>query len=245
MAKDRHIDCTTKVVGIGAGGHSKVVIEILLERPDIKIVGLLDTNPSLFDAEVMGIPVLGDDSVLPELFARGVTHAFLGVGAITDMSVRKRLHNSVLGHGMELLTVIHRAAHVSISSRIGRGVMLGAGAIVNVDAVLGDSVIVNTGAIVEHDCAVGSYVHVASGAVLAGGVEVGDGTFVGAGSVVLQCVRIGSGVVIGAGSVVTRDVEDGMTVMGVPARVQGKCASACGRDLGSVRRPRESVTVVR
>jgi acetyltransferase EpsM len=54
---------------------------------------------------------------------------------------------------------------------------------------------------------------------VAGGVHVGEGTWIGAGAVVKQGINIGSWCMIGAGAVVVNDVPDGLTVVGVPARV--------------------------
>jgi UDP-2-acetamido-3-amino-2,3-dideoxy-glucuronate N-acetyltransferase len=48
---------------------------------------------------------------------------------------------------------------------------------------------------------------------------VGEGASIGSGAVILGGVRIGAGALVGAGAVVSRDVEPGVTVAGVPARV--------------------------
>jgi acetyltransferase-like isoleucine patch superfamily enzyme len=53
---------------------------------------------------------------------------------------------------------------------------------------------------------------------LGGEVWIGATTLVGIGAIVLPGRRIGTECVVGAGAVVTRDVEDGMTVVGIPAR---------------------------
>ena len=49
--------------------------------------------------------------------------------------------------------------------------------------------------------------------------RIGDGASIGSGAVILGGVTIGAGALIGAGAVVTRDVECGVTVAGVPARL--------------------------
>jgi len=206
------------VVGFGAGGHAKVVIEILRSRGEFQIVGLLDAQRELRGTQVLGAEVLGDDSLMAELKQRGINHAFIGVGTVGDAQPRRQLYDKVTSFGFQIAPAIHAAATVSSSAQIGVGPTIMAGAIVNANAVIGDNVIVNTGAIVEHDCMLGDHVHIATGARLAGGVHIGPASHIGIGAVVRQDIRIGEGAIVGAGAVVVRDVPAGKTVMGVPAR---------------------------
>lgn len=214
---------TTKAVGIGAGGHASVMIEIVHEAGGVSIVGLVDSLESLWGSDVLGVPVLGGDSLLPTLRKDGVSHAFLGIGSIADTRPRQRLYELAKAQGFEMLNVIHRAAVISPTAVLGAGPAVTAGVIINARARLGANVIVNTGAIVEHDCRIGDHVHVSTGARLAGGVIVGDGTHIGIGAIVKQRVRIGSHAVVGAGAVVIDDVPDEVVVAGVPARFVRDC----------------------
>jgi len=50
---------------------------------------------------------------------------------------------------------------------------------------------------------------------------IGNNVFIGAGAKVLGGIKIGNNVKIGANSVVVKDVPDGVTVVGVPARIIG------------------------
>ena len=205
------------VIGFGAGGHAKVVIEILRSIREYEIVGLLDTRIEP-RANVLGVEVLGDDSLMAELKGRGIEHAFIGVGSVGDAQPRRQLYETVVGAGFQIVPAIHAGAVVSLTAQIGVGPTIMAGAVVNADAVIGDNVIVNTGAIVEHDCMIGDHTHIATGARLAGGVQVGPGSHIGIGAVVRQEIKIGAGAIVGAGAVVVRDVPDFKTVIGVPAK---------------------------
>ena len=210
------------VIGIGAGGHARVVIEILRLMGGYDLAGLLDSRPELQGAQVLGVPVLGDDSLLPGLYAQGVRHAFIGLGGTGDTRPRRRLYELARGLGFEIVAAIHPQAVLSPSAQIGRGPTVMAGAVINAAARLGENVIVNSGAIVEHDCVIGNHVHIASGARLASTVHVGDSAHIGLGACVRQCVRIGAGAIVGAGAVVVKDVPDDAVVVGVPARVLRK-----------------------
>jgi sugar O-acyltransferase (sialic acid O-acetyltransferase NeuD family) len=200
------------VLVLGAGGHGKVVADVML-CAGVPVLGFLDDNPAMWGTSVLGLPVLGAIDTYPDYRPGGLV---LGIGA---NRVRKAIAER-LGQTADVpwSTAIHPGATVASSVRIGSGVVIVAGAVVNVDSVLGDHVIVNTAATVDHDCVIGSYAHLAPGTNLAGGVAIGDGTLVGVGAAVIPLVSIGRWTTIGAGAVVTEDIPDDVTAKGIPAR---------------------------
>jgi sugar O-acyltransferase (sialic acid O-acetyltransferase NeuD family) len=211
-----------RVVGIGAGGHAKVVLEILLNDPDYEFVGMLDRNKELWSKPFFGVSVLGGDALLEELFKQGIRHAFIGVGTTGDTKPRQHLYHFAASIGCQFVSAIHPRAIVSPSAQIGQGVAITAGAIINSGAHIGNNVIINTGSVIEHDCVIGDHAHIATSAALAGGVTVGQGSHVGIGACVRQGVRIGRNAIVGAGAVVVNDVADEEVVAGNPARILKK-----------------------
>lgn len=204
----------TPVVVLGAGGHAKVVLEILEETGHWDIVGCTSARgPS---GALLNYPVLGSDEVLSALYRGGVRHAFVAIG---DNRLRQHAIRRARELGFELINAVSRRAALSSRVKMGSGIAIMASAAVNVDSILGDGVIVNTGASVDHDCLIGAYAHIGPGVRLAGGVEVGEGAFLGVGSCVIPGIRIGSWAIVGAGAAVVKDVAAGATVVGVPARV--------------------------
>lgn len=201
------------IVVLGAGGHAKVVIEILRARGH-DVVGVLDADP--IERSVVGAMVVGDDSSLAQLRAQGVAQAFIAIG---DNALRLRLAATVRDMGYDLPSAVSPGAVISPSVRIGQGAVVMAGAVVNAEAVIGDMAVINTGALIDHDVHVGEGAHIAPGCVLAGGVKIGRAAFVGAGVTVIPGIKIGAGAVIGAGACVVRDIAGGMLALGVPATV--------------------------
>ncbi len=207
-----------RVVGIGAGGHAKVVIDILRHYSDIEMVGLTDANPEMRGRDLLGCPIIGGDDAWPELLAGGVHHAFIGVGSAGHIASRRRVYQDARAAGFDIVTAIHPTAIIASTATIGPAATIMAGAIINADTRLGENVIVNTGAIIDHDCILEDHVHVATGATLAGAVVVREGAHIGAGAVVRQCVVIGRNAIVGAGAAVVKDVAEDVIVVGVPAR---------------------------
>jgi UDP-perosamine 4-acetyltransferase len=202
------------VVVIGTGGHAKVVIELIRAEGKYRITGCTGLTAGGFVLD--DVPILGTDSALPAVLARGVKKAFVAIG---DNRLRVVLLAQVLEIGFELINAISPHAVISPSATLGKGIAIMAGAVINASAQIRDGVIINTNASVDHDCYLSEGVHVGPGSALAGNIEIGRESFLGAGTCVVPGIRIGSRAIIGAGAVVIRDIPDEVTAVGVPARV--------------------------
>jgi sugar O-acyltransferase (sialic acid O-acetyltransferase NeuD family) len=196
---------------IGAGGHGKVIADIMLCQ-GMKVLGFLDDNPPTIGQRILGLPVLGNGENLMDFGLDGVV---VGVGDNT--SRHKIVQRMELYDTPAWITALHPKATVANSVQIGAGTVIMAGVIVNPDTIIGRHAIINTGATVDHDCLVGDFAHIAPGVHLAGGVRVGASTLIGIGATVIPYCTIGTGVTVGAGAVVVKDIPDGVTAKGIPA----------------------------
>ncbi|HYE69699.1 MAG TPA: acetyltransferase [Anaerovoracaceae bacterium] len=208
-----------KIVILGAGGNSKVIIDILFSSADyinkeLEILGILDDDCS--KKELMGYPVLGNTESIYELKTDKDIYFINGVG---NNYTREKIYNEY--KGIKWYTAIHTSAIIGTGVEIGEGTVIMPGAIVNVDSRIGKNVIINTGAIIEHDNIIDDFAHLASGTTTAGNVRVGKCTMLGTGTKVIQGISIGTCTLVGAGSVVVKDIPDHCTAMGVPAKVKG------------------------
>ena len=130
----------------------------------------------------------------------------------------------------EIHARIEPGAIIREQVQIGDNAVIMMGAIINIGVVIGAGTMIDMGAVLGGRAIVGKRCHIGAGAVLAGVVEppsatpvvVEDNVLIGANAVVIEGVRIGEGAVVAAGSVVIEDVEPGMVVAGVPARVVKK-----------------------
>lgn len=206
------------IVILGAGGHGKVVLDVIQQEGRYEPVAFLDADPARAGQTLADLPILGSVNLLPKLRKQDIRGAIVAIG---DNRVRRSYAQLVLQAGLELVNAIHPASSVSPTAQVGRNVLLAAGCVLSTEAVIGDSVIINTGALVDHECVVEEGCHICPGAILAGRVRIGAGAFIGMGAKVLPCLSVGEGATIGAGAVVLSDVPPGVTVVGVPGRVKG------------------------
>lgn len=202
-----------KVVVIGAGGHAKVCIDILMMMGEEIAYCLADSKSDDFH---MGIPVLVGDRYLRILRNKGFSRAFIAIGA---NDTRSALAEKCIEQGYTLINAISPRSYISRYSKLGKGVAVMPGAIINTDVVIEDVAIINTGATIDHDCNIGKAVHVGPQCALAGNVTVGTGTLIGIGAVIIPNITIESGVTVGAGSVVIDHIPANSKVVGVPARI--------------------------
>jgi sugar O-acyltransferase (sialic acid O-acetyltransferase NeuD family) len=205
------------IIIAGAGGHGRVVLDILRSAAQThNVIGFLDANQALHGAQIAGVPVLGHLNLLPKLKQKGLAGAIVAIG---DNRVRASYAKKLTAAGLELVNAIHPSAVISRTAAIGRNVVIAPGAIVCTDAQIADSVVLNTAATIDHECEIGQAVHVCPGVRLAGRVSVGEGAMLGIGAAVLPCLRIGEYAVIGGGALVRNDVPAHATAVGVPARI--------------------------
>lgn len=197
------------VIVIGAGGHGKVIADIVRASGD-HLLGFLDDGHSPSEP-VAGIPVLGGAGD----YVNYPDAAF--IIAIGNASVREKMATSM--KGVKWYTAIHPTAVISpLETQIGEGSAIMANAVVNPCASIGRHCIVNTAAVVEHDNRIADFAHISVGAKLAGTVSIGKRTWVGIGATVSNNLTVCEDCMIGAGAVVVKNITESGTYVGVPAR---------------------------
>lgn len=196
------------VIIIGAGGHAKVIADIL-EFQDRTILGFLDDN---FEKQPLRFPLLGRPMDAPK-FAEAAEFIFgIGANSIREGMVAK------LSNLVKFTSAVHPNAMVANDVTIDQGTVVMAGATINTGSRIGAHCIINTAASVDHDCLLGDFVHVSPGAHLGGTVEIGERSWIGLGGLVINNRTICADVLIGAGGLVLKDISEPGIYVGVPVR---------------------------
>lgn len=204
---------------LGAGGHSKVVAETAISSGVASSVAFLDDrcNGPHACPPFLGWPVIGPLALA--LQADTLSQFDAGVVAIGHAATRLQWIHKLQAAGFNLPVLVHPTAWVSPSAQLGPASVVFAQVAVHAQASIGTGTILNTGCSVDHDAQISDAAHICPGARLAGEVQVGRRSWIGIGASVIQRVCIGSDVTVGAGAAVIEDLADGVTVVGVPARV--------------------------
>jgi len=201
---------TKDIIIIGAGGHAKVIADIIEKNGD-NLVGFLDDNNDIQNRVIFkDKKVIGTTSDIEKYKD---LYFIIGIG---NNVVRKKISEK---YSLNWYTAIHPNAIIANCVSIGEGSVVMAGAVINTYTTIGKQCIINTNSSIDHDNVIGDYVHVSPGATLAGTVTVKDLNWICAGSTIINNVIIEEGNVIGAGAVVLRDIfATNKTYIGIPAK---------------------------
>lgn len=181
------------------------------------LVGFIDDTPGKHGAGPLSVPVLARDalSTWPEARVLAVP------GSASSFSTRRSLIESLQVDPGRFATVVHPSARVSPLARIGRNVLVMAGAVVTSNAVIGDHVCVLPNTVIHHDVTIGDWTLVGSNVTVAGGTAIGENCYIGSGSSLMNGLQIGARTLIGLGSTVIRSCPADSRLAGNPARTLG------------------------
>ena len=197
------LESSKPIIVLGAGGHSKVLIEAL-RMSDRPILGITDPN-KIKASEFYGIKVLGDDDAVLK-YSPDEVLLVNGIGIMPDNNIRFKINQRMKENGFLFTSVIHPSAVIASDVEINEGTQIMAGVVIQPGVHIGQSCIINTGVIIDHDCVINDGCHLAPGVSLSGNVTVGRRTHIGTGASIIQAITIGEGCIVAAGSVVYEDV---------------------------------------
>jgi sugar O-acyltransferase (sialic acid O-acetyltransferase NeuD family) len=205
-----------KLIIIGAGGMGRAIYNHAMECKgfgiDYAIKGFIDDNVHALD-EFEGYPSIIDTINDYKLLKDDVF-----VNSLGDVGVKNNSTINILNKGGEFITLIHPRAIMQLNSKVGKGCIILANAVISVDAIVGDFTLIQTGAIIGHDVVVGSGARIDNYVVLVGGASIGNNAVIHTGAIINHNVIVHENATVGAGSFVIRDVKKSTTVFGNPAK---------------------------
>lgn len=200
------------LVIIGSGGHAKDLEYLALTDKYIKwnIIGYLDDNLSIDNKNL-----LGKTSLILNLLDKYPSLKY--TIAINSSIIRKEIESNIqrLDRAANL---VHETAIIGTDCTYQNGLTMGPYSVLTTKVTLGAHVHINTAASINQSSTIGNYCTISPGARICGDVKIGDTTSVGSGSVIINYKTIGNNCTLGAGTVVIDDVQDDVTVVGVPGR---------------------------
>lgn len=200
------------IVIFGAGGHSKVIVDIVEKQGTFNVKCLVDFSPK--STSLLGYPIISEY----DFFKHPTSKA--GVVAIGDNYIRSRIVNNILENipEFQFITAVHPSAQVARGVTIGPGTCLMAHTTVNSGTDIGSHVIINTNSSVDHDCKLDDYTSVAPNSALGGGCIVNSFSAISIGATVIHGITINRNTIVGAGATVIKNLEPDSVYIGTPAK---------------------------
>lgn len=199
----------------GAGGHALEVLDILIASELSEDLNVFDQNKDILVFQG-SYPLIHTEEELKLAFAKDPRFV-LGVG---NPKHRHHLYEQMTRLGAELFTLKGQGNSLSGYADCKRADIFNH-CFIGPNTRIGKGTLINTGAQIHHEVQIGDFTAINPAAVLLGAVQVGDLCSIGAQATILPGIKIGNRVTIGAGAVVTKDIPDGLTLVGIPARVLG------------------------
>lgn len=201
-----------KISIIGAGGHAKVIIDIINELGNYDIVGIFDDNRT---DKFCNIPIIGKILEINQINQNiSIDNYIIAIG---NDKIRKQIYEKYLNLNWAIL--IHPKTVISKNVSLGIGTVVCAGAVIQTEVKVGKHCIINTNSNIDHESIISDFCSVCPGVTICGQVKIGECSFIGASSVIIQNKVIGKNCIIGAGSVIIKNVLDNMKVVGNPGKI--------------------------
>ena len=206
-----------KIIIIGAGGHSKVVVDIIQKEQKYEIAGFID-NYLPIGHKVLDYKVLGKVEEINTLIKKHET--FGGTIAIADNFLRSDVEKKIkqLCNEFKFINCIHPNSNIAFNVVMGKGNVVMAGATINTSSEISNHCIFNTNCSIDHDNRIANFTSIAPNAVTGGNVQVGEFSVIGIGATVKHAVSIGYNCIIGASSFLNKDAKSNSVYYGIPAK---------------------------
>lgn len=205
-----------ELIIVGAGGFGRELLQWSKEINAIEqkwiIKGFIDDNESALDSYDCDYGIIGTIKD----WQPSENEEF--VIALGFPAVKKKVIESLVSRGANIVSLIHPDAHIGSFCKIGKGCIIYPETRITVNVSIGDYVTILSQNFIGHDASIGSYTTLFGGCAVNGHVSIGECTLLNNHTSTVPGIKIGSDVNIGAGSFVVSNVKDGRHMFGNPAR---------------------------
>ncbi|SFB94318.1 PglD-related sugar-binding protein [Butyrivibrio sp. YAB3001] len=202
-----------RVVIIGAGYGAEVVIDILLDYPDIEIVGLVDDNVKQLRNYKYTVLDCGIKDFPDKYGSDFYDSVIISIGAnFSSMKFRRQVFEDYTKRGVSFTNAISKSAEIRRGVQIGVGNIIGSGCYIGTLTRIGDNNSISYGTNIGHHNIIGSHNLIAPGVFTSGADVIGDSCIIPAGVAVVNRAIIGDDVVVPVGYAVTNNLESGSVI---------------------------------
>jgi sugar O-acyltransferase (sialic acid O-acetyltransferase NeuD family) len=201
------------ILGVGFPDIIQIIGDINKDKKTYNIVGFIDDNPIFHNKVFYNYPVVGS---MQWLESNKNTHVVNTVAR--NMSVRRATINKLKSITSNFPNIIHPSVNVKYL-KLGHGNIISKNAYFEVSSSIGSHCMILPNVTIGHDTSISDNCFFGPNSSVLGGVNIHENCLVGSGAIILPKVKISKNVVIGINSSVYSDLEEGLSVMSMPAKV--------------------------
>ena len=191
----------------GGAGSGIITLDVLSRLLNQRAVGILDNNPALQGKTVMGVPILGPNSLAEELWDKGMCDAMINV-ITANIDERAALFERLAGKGVRFANVIDPSVSVRAGVSLGQGNLIMGSSYLAACVSVGDNNFFASHVCIEHHSRIGSHCTFGPRSTTAGGVTIGNRVKLGMMVAIENYLTIGDNCLIPSGVTVTDNVPE-------------------------------------
>ncbi len=195
---------------------SELISDINQNGPKFEVIGILDDNEALHNKEVEGVAIKGPLHNAAK-FSTDISFV-LGIGSYKTRIQRYHILHRLKLPEQRFASLIHPAAKIYRSSKIGYGSIIHTGTVVFNNTNIDSFALIVANSIIGARNIIGKGAIITSHVATTTNVKIGSFSFIGTNSSIAEYVEIGPGAMIGMGSVVNKDIPPGAIAFGNPIR---------------------------
>tara|TARA_B100000900_G_scaffold414637_1_gene441847 strand:+ start:226 stop:891 length:666 start_codon:yes stop_codon:yes gene_type:complete len=207
-----------KIIIIGTGGHSKVVVDEISRLKNFKVVGFIDEKKKIGSVphKFSKAKIIGKLKNLKKIYNKNYQF-FIAIG---DNFKRKKIHDFILKQNLPVkwAKIISKNSIISKNAEISEGTIVISGTIINTNTHIGRHCIINTGSKIDHDNYFNDFSSCGPNVTTGGNVILKSYSYIGIDCTVRQNIKILDNTVIGAKSYVNKNCKDNSLYYGRPVK---------------------------
>jgi len=193
-----------KIVIVGAGTASDVVFDILKDKMDIDVVGVIgeEKTGSHFTKKILAET---DEQYFEEVIALEEFYYIIAVG---NPTLSEKLYNKYKKKGLSFINAIHKTVNIDGGVKIGENNIIGAFSQIGTMTKIGNNNWIASHVNIDHHNTIGNNNLFGPGCALAGSVTIGNNSILGINVSINKNIKIGDNVTIVSGESVFKNIQD-------------------------------------
>lgn len=184
-----------------------------------QFLGFIEKDESSIGETIIdGYSVIGSDNTIEKLIQ---DYQLVGIVIPSGFpAIKSRIYQNLPKRpNIVFPNLIHPSAEFNmVNNEMGMGNIITAGCKLTCNIKIGNFNYINLNSSIGHDVLIGDFNVINPLVAISGNVNIGNRCLIGTGAQVLQGLRVHDQAQIGAGAVVTKDVQESITVVGIPAK---------------------------